>query len=49
MRAPFFNGGLFDSITLTCIIEPSENRIETSAGFHLKVFNNPAFLPGISP
>jgi hypothetical protein len=33
MRAPFFNGGLFDSITLTCIIEPSENRIETSAGF----------------
>ena len=43
MRAPFFNGGLFDSMILTRIVEPSENRIDTSAGFHLKVFNDPAF------
>jgi hypothetical protein len=33
MRAPFFNGGLFDSMTLTRIVDPSENRMETSAGF----------------
>jgi hypothetical protein len=33
MRAPFFNGGLVDSMTLTRIDEPSENHMKTCVGF----------------